>query len=231
MNCMIVDDDEMSRKTLHHLISLSEDLELEDTCNNAIEAMSLLNSKKIDLLLLDVEMPGISGPQLLKSIHKPPLVIVISGKKEYEKQALQLNIVDYLVKPVDPELFLKSIAKAKGLCDEAKNEVQFSGKGYITILDKHHPLKLNVVDILFFEAKDDCITIITADKKYTVCSTIDLLENKLDKQLFIRINRTCIVNIQHISVTEENTVILNDQLIPIAQEYKQDFSKRLNLLK
>ncbi len=229
MNCMIVDDDELSRRTLRHLVSLSEGLELEDTCNNAIEALSLLTTKKIDLLLLDIEMPGISGPQLLKSIHKPPLVIVISGKKEYKK--LQMNVIDYLLKPVDPELFLKSIAKAQQLCDETKNEIQFSAPDYITIKQQDRLLKLPLPEILYFEAKDDSVLIQTANNAFDAMSTIDLLETKLNTQFFIRINKMCLINIQHISDTSESFVLINDRRISISNEYKQDFNKRLNLLK
>jgi two-component system LytT family response regulator len=229
MNCMIIDDDEMSRRTLNQLVSQAEDLELADTCTNAIEAMSILNSKKVDLLLLDIEMPGISGPQLLKSIHKPPLVIVVSSKKEYALEAYEWNIVDYLTKPINPERFFKSIAKAKEVCDQEKNEIEFSGKGHIFIKNNGNRIQLNLKDILFLEGKDDSIKIVTADKEYLVYSTINLLESKLDPELFMKIHRSFIVNLNSIDSINENKLIIKEQIIPIGEDYKVNFNHRLNL--
>ncbi len=231
MNCMIVDDDEMSRRTLTHLVAQAEGLEVADTCNNAIEAMSILNSKKVDLLLLDVEMPGISGPQLLKSIHKPPLVIVISSKKEYELQASDWNIIDYLVKPVNPEHFFKSVAKAKDVCDQVKNEIEFSTKEHIFIKNNGKRIQLQLKDILFLEATADSINIVTAEKEYNVCSTINILESKLDPELFMKIHRSFIVNLNSIDSINENKIVIKDQVIPIGEDYKTNFNNRLNLLK
>ena len=113
MKCMIIDDDALSRKIITQLVLVTDGLELDDTCNNAIEAISLLNTRKVDLLLLDIEMPGISGVQLMKSLQDPPLIILISAKKQYHVDIDPRYIVDYLMKPVSPELFDKTIKKAK----------------------------------------------------------------------------------------------------------------------
>jgi len=231
MNCMIIDDDEMSRKTLNLLVTQVEDLELEDTCNNAIEAISILNSKKIDLLLLDIEMPGISGPQLLKSLNKPPLVIVVSANKEYALQAFEWNVVDYLVKPITPDRFFKSITKAKEVIDQAQNEIDFLSKDYIRIKDNGKQVQLALKDILFFEARHDCINIITTEKEYSVNSNFHVLEQHLDPDSFLRIHRSFIVNLQYISNINEQKIIVGQQVIPISPEYKTNFNKRLNLLK
>lgn len=231
MNCMIIDDDEMSRKTLGLLVSQTEDLELEETCNNAIEAINVLNSKTIDLLLLDIEMPGISGPQLLKSLHKPPLVIVVSANKEYALQAFEWKVVDYLVKPITPERFFKSIAKAKEVIDLGKNEIEFFSKDYIRIKDNGKPVQLALKDILFFEARHESVNIITTEKEYEVNSNFGFLEQHLDADSFLKVHRSFIVNLQYISTINENKIIVGQQLIPINPEYKTNFNKRLNLLK
>jgi two-component system, LytTR family, response regulator len=231
MNCMIIDDDEMSRKTLSLLVSQADDLELEDVCNNAIEAISILNSKKIDLLLLDIEMPGISGPQLIKSLHKPPLVIVVSANKEYALQAFEWNVVDYLAKPITPERFFKSIAKAKEVCDQGTNEIEFTNKDHIQIKDNGKRIQLALNDILFFEAKPDQINIITTEKEYATHSNFNFLEQHLDPDLFLRVHRSFIINLHYISSINENKVVVGQQLIPISPEYKSNFNKRLNLLK
>jgi DNA-binding LytR/AlgR family response regulator len=228
---MIIDDDEMSRKTLGLLVSQAEGLELEDTCNNAIEAISILNSKKIDLLLLDIEMPGISGPQLIKSLHKPPLVIVVSANKEYALQAFEWNVVDYLVKPITPDRFFKSITKAKEVFDQGKNEIEFSQKDYIYIKVSGKRVQLALSDILFFEAKHEHINILTTEKEYSINSNFAFLEQHLDPDVFLRIHRSFIINLHYSSSINENKVVVGQQLIPISPEYKTNFNKRLNLLK
>ncbi|HET8963696.1 MAG TPA: LytTR family DNA-binding domain-containing protein [Chitinophagales bacterium] len=228
---MIIDDDEMSRRTLNHLVSQAEDLDLEDVCNNAIEAMGVLHSKKIDLLLLDIEMPGISGPQLLKSIHKPPLVIVISSKTESALQPFGLNVIGYIRKPVNPELFFKSVAKAKKLCDEVKNEIEFSEKDSIFIKNDGNRIELYLNEIILLEGKFDAVNIITQENEYTVNSSVNFLETKLDPERFIKVHRSFIVNMNKITSINDNKIIIHERVIPVAEDFKDNFNKRLNLLK
>ncbi len=230
MNCMIIDDDEMSRQTLDRLVSQTEDLELEDTCNNAIEAMSILHEKKVDLLLLDIEMPGISGPQLLKSIKKPPMVIVVTSNKEYALQAFDLNVIDFLIKPVSRERFTKSIEKAKEFLHRHSNEIEISNE-YLYLNDKGKLISISLSDILFFESKTGTATIVTKDKEYTFHSNFNILENKLDPEKFIRIHRSFIINFNHVSSVNDNKVVISEQTIPIGPDFKTNFNKRLNLLK
>lgn len=229
MNCMIIDDDEMSRKTLDRLVSQTEDLELADTCNNAIEAMSILHSKKVDLLLLDIEMPGISGPQLLKTIKKPPMVIVVTSNKEYALQAFELNVIDFLIKPVTRERFLKSIDKAREYCQN-KNEIEFS-KDYIYVNNNGKRISISLKDVLFIESKVGAVNIVTEDHEYTVSCNFNLLEDKIDPERFMKIHRSFIINLNSVSSINENKVVINDQIIPIGPDYKDNFNKRLNLLK
>lgn len=233
MNCMIIDDDEMSRYTLDRLVSQTEDLELADTCNNAIEAMSILHSKKIDLLLLDIEMPGISGPQLLKTMKKPPLVIVVTANKEYALQAFELNVIDFLIKPVTRERFLKSIEKAREYWNQHQNnnsEIEVATE-YIYVNENGKRIPISLKDILFIESKVGSINIVTEDREYSISSSFNALEDKLDQEKFIKIHRSFIINLNHVSSINENKVIINDQLIPIGSDYKEAFNKRLNLLK
>ena len=229
MNCMIIDDDEMSRRTLDRLVSQTEDLELADTCNNAIEAMSIKKKKKVDLLLLDIEMPGISGPQLLKTIKKPPMVIVVTSNKEYALQAFELNVIDFLIKPVTKERFLKSIDKAREY-SQNKNEIEFS-KDYIYVNDNGKRISISLNGILFIESKVGAVNIVTEDHEYPVSCNFNLLEDKIDPERFMKIHRSFIINLNSVSSINENKVVINDQVIPIGKDYKDNFNKRLNLLK
>lgn len=230
MNCMIIDDDEMSRRTLDQLVSQTENLELSDTCNNAIEAMSILHSKKVDLLLLDIEMPGISGPQLIKSMKKPPMIIVVTSNKEHALQAFELNVIDFLIKPVTRERFLKSIEKAREYWNQSKNEIEFS-KDYLYINHNGKRISIHQNDILFIESKVGAISIVTEDKEYPVSINLNSMDGKLDPERFMKIHRSFIVNLSHLSSIHENKVLINEHVLPIGSDYKAGFNTRLNLLK
>jgi two-component system LytT family response regulator len=230
MNCMIIDDDEMSRRTLDQLVSQTDDLELSDTCNNAIEAMSILHSKKVDLLLLDIEMPGISGPQLLKSIKKPPMVIIVTANKEHALQAFELNVIDFLIKPVTRERFLKSIDKAREYWNQHKNGLEFS-RDYLYIYEngKRIPVPLN--NILFIESKVGAINIVTEDKEYHVPVNFNSLEDKLDTGKFVKIHRSFIINQNHLSSVHDSKVIIHGHILPLGTDYKANIHMRSNLSK
>lgn len=119
MKCMIIDDDKLSRIILTQLVTSTDGLELVETCNNAVEGISVLNEKKIDLLLLDVEMPGISGLQLIDSIKNPPLIIIISSAKQ---NFIHVNIIDYIIKPISSEFFNNAIKKSKEIFYKKEKE-------------------------------------------------------------------------------------------------------------
>ena len=113
MNCLIVDDELMSQNVMKHLVSQIDFLNLIGTCSSGVEALNVLNREKADLILLDVEMPGMSGLEFIKSLNSSPLVILATSKKEYAIEAFECNVVDYLVKPIAIDRFFKAIAKAK----------------------------------------------------------------------------------------------------------------------
>lgn len=230
MNCMIIDDDEMSRKTLDQLVSQTEDLELADTCNNAIEAMSILHSKKVDLLLLDIEMPGISGPQLIKSMKKPPMVIIVTANKEHALQAFELNVIDFLIKPVTRERFVKSIEKAREYWNQNKSDIEIS-KDYIYINHNGKRISLHQNDVLFIESKIGAINIVMEDEEYTVLTNFEGLDGKLDQERFMKIHRSFIVNLNRLSSIHENKVLIHEHVLPIGSDYRTNFNTRLNLLK
>lgn len=119
MKCMIIDDDIMSRNILTQLVSLTGGVEVDEICSNAVEGISILDSKKIDLLLLDIEMPGISGLQLIYSLKNPPLIIVISATKQ---NFVNNNVVDFIIKPISPEAFKNAIKKAKDFFYKKENQ-------------------------------------------------------------------------------------------------------------
>lgn len=230
MNCIIVDDDEMSRNAMKHLVSQVQYLNVIKICSTATEALNLMNNNKIDLMLLDIEMPDMSGLDLLKSLTKPPLTILATSKKEYALEAYEYNIVDYLLKPVALDRFFKAVSKSKEIFDNTQ-PVDFSGGNeYVFIKSNGTLIKLNIKEILWIEALGDYMTINTTDKKYTIHSTMKTIENKLSSDKFIRVHRSFIISIDNITSIDDNVIVIGKQLIPIGAVYKENLTKRLNFL-
>ena len=230
MNCIIVDDDEMSRKALEHLISQVPYLKLLGAYASPCEALSYMNNNDIDLMLLDIEMPGISGIEFIKSIKTPPLTIFATSRKEYALEAFECNIIDYLVKPISLDRFFKAIAKSKDIFDNNhKNEIG-RNQGCIFAKINGSLIKIDLNEILWIEALGDYITINTTEKKYTIHSTLKTILQKLPTDRFVRVHRSYIVAINCINSIDDNTIAIMKQLIPIGYVYKENLVKQLNLL-
>jgi len=233
MNCIIVDDDEMSRNALKHLVSQVPYLNLLGVYSKAGEALTALNSKEVDLMLLDVEMPDINGLEFIKSLKKPPLTILATSKKKYAIEAFEHNIVDYLVKPIALDRFFKAIAKSKEMFDNngsVKETEVSSTQDNVFVKINGALVKIMMKEILWIEALGDYITINTTEKKYTVHSTMKTMENKLAPDKFIRVHRSYIVSVDNINSIDDNTIVINKQLIPVGYVYKEKLMKQLNLL-
>jgi DNA-binding LytR/AlgR family response regulator len=225
-----VDDDEMSQKAMSFLVSQVPFLNLVGTYSNAGEALNSLNNVKVDLMLLDIEMPNINGLEFVKSLKNPPLTILATSQKRYALEAFECNIIDYLVKPIALDRFFKAITKAKDFFDTANKGFDLSNKEYMFVKMNGTLTKINIKEILWIEALGDYISINTSEKKYTVHSTMKAMENKLDTEKFIRVHRSFIVSVDTINSIDDNTIVINKQLIPIGFVYKENLTKRLNLL-
>jgi two-component system LytT family response regulator len=230
MNCIIVDDEEMSINALKHLISQIPLLNLVGVYRNAGETLNILNSKNVDLMLLDIELPDLNGLEFVRSLKNPPLTILATSKREYGIEAFECNIVDYLIKPVSIDRFFKAIARSKDLFDAFPQNADPATKDYVFVKINGTLSKINVKEILWIEALGDYIRINTTDKKYTIHSTLKAIENKFDSEKFIRVHRSYIVSVDNIDSIDDNTIVIDRQLIPIGYVYKDNLTKRLNLL-
>lgn len=230
MNCIIVDDDEMSTKAMKHLVSQVQFLKLIGTCNNASEALTILNNEKIDLMLLDIEMPEMSGLELINSIKSPPITILATSKTDYALEAFDSDAIDYMVKPISLDRFYKAIARAKDQYDSLQSTIDFSGTNYVFVKNNGALVKLHITEILWIDALGDYMTINTANKKYIVHSTMKVIESKLPTDKFIRVHRSYLISIDNITAIDDNVVVIGKQLIPVGAVYKENLTKRLNLL-
>lgn len=230
INCIIVDDDKLSRDAMKHLVSQVEFLNLVGICSNVAEALILLKNHKIDLLLLDIEMPHISGIDFIKSLKNPPLTILATSRKDYAIEAFECNVVDYLVKPISFDRFLKAVTKGKEMFENTNQSADFTNKEHVFIKSNGTIVKININEILWIEALGDYITINTSEKKHTIHSTMKLIENKLPSDRFIRVHRSFIVSINSITSIDDNVIVIEKQLIPIGAVHKESLMKRLKFL-
>ncbi len=229
MNCLIVDDNKMARTVLSHQIEDISFLNLVGECENVMQATSVLNSEKIDILFLDIEMPKISGIDFLRNVSNLPMVVLISSRPEYALEAFEYNVIDYIIKPLKADRFLKAIMKAKEIYDK-KNNLSTAEKEYFFFREKGVASKLKFEDIYYIQANGDYITIFTNAKNYTIHSTMNSIEKELPTDKFLRVHRSYIIALDKIETVEDNTAYINKKNIPIGDKQKSSLMERINLL-
>ena len=231
MKCIIVDDNKMARMALKQLVLQVPGLELIAECNDASEALDSLNSTTVDLVLLDIEMPGMSGFDLIKKLgYNKPLIIFTTAKKDYAVEAFELNVVDYLVKPIALPRFRQAIEKAQETLESNKQEVKVEEQGFVFVKDNGVLKRITIDDILFLEAMGDYVKVHTPQKFHVVHATLKSIEEKLPSSKFIRVHRSYIVAINKIDFIQEGTISIGKTSIPVADTHKSNLTKRLNLL-
>jgi DNA-binding LytR/AlgR family response regulator len=231
MRCIIVDDNKMARMALSQLVSQVPGLEAVAECSDASEGLEALNSTSVDLLLLDIEMPGMTGLELIRNLGtKRPLIIFTTAKTDYAVEAFELNVVDYLVKPISFPRFKQAIDKATEAIESNKQEVKVEEQGFVFVKDNGILKRISIDDILFLEAMGDYVKVHTAQKFHVVHATLKSIEEKLPASKFLRVHRSYIVAINKIDFIQEGTINIGKTSIPVADTHKTTLNKRLNLL-
>ena len=228
MKCLIVDDEHIARKIIEEFVRKTDFLESSGSCQNAIEAAKKIRDEKIDLIFLDVEMPEMSGLDLLKTMKEKPQIILITSKEKYAVEAFEFDVTDYIVKPPTYARFLKAVNKAvEKVAPISKQE---NTEGFIFAKVENRLVKIETAFINYIEANGDYATISTTEKNYTIYSTMKSLEDKIKNDSFVRVHRSFIININKINDIEDNTLLINKKIIPIGASYKNVLMKRLNIV-
>ena len=231
MKCLIVDDNKMARMAMKQLVSQVKTLDLVAECSDAMEAYNHLSTKNIDLLLLDIEMPGMTGLELTKKLgNKSPLIIFTTAKPDYAVEAFELNVADYLVKPVLPARFLQAIEKAKELTVATKKEDKPAEQDFVFVKDNGILKKINVEDIMYLEAMGDYVKVYTGQRFHVLHSTLKSIEEKLPQSKFVKVHRSYIVSLSKIDFIQDGAITIGKASVPIADTYRTVLNKRLNLL-
>jgi DNA-binding LytR/AlgR family response regulator len=231
MNALIIDDNEMARMSLKQLADRIDDLTIVAECASAFEAYNLLLTEPVDILLLDIEMPGMSGLELTKNlVNKRPVIIFITSKKEYASDAFDLNVVDYIIKPVTGLRFIQAIDKAREILNSNKEEVNVKEDEFIFIRDSNIIRRLKLDNILFAEAMGDYVKLYTPEKFYAIHTTLKSVEERLPASRFLRVHRSYLVAINKIDSLEGGVLIINRTPLPVADAYRSALSKRMNII-
>jgi two-component system, LytTR family, response regulator len=241
MNCIAIDDEPLALNIISEYCKKLAFANLTATYTNAVDAVAEIMKNKVDVMFLDVEMPGITGFEFINSLPEPPLLIFVSAHPEYAVDSFETNAVDFLLKPFSFDRFLKAINKAyvilnaktkSPLLQESINDsssVRNDKPGeYLFVKVDYSTTKVNYNEIKIIEGLKDYIKIYVNDKMLITKSTIKYMENKLPKDLFVRVHKSYIISINKIDKIEYNHIFIGQNKIPIGMQYKEAFYAKID---
>lgn len=228
--CIIVEDNDLARLTIQKLITQSGNLTVIGQYSNAIEAYPEISRLSPDIVFLDIEMPGMSGIELLRSMKQRPVVILTTSRVNYAVEAFELNVADYLVKPVTMPRLLQSLEKAREILSRKNAELNKVENEHLFIKDNGVLKKILLDDILWIEAMGDYVKVFTKEKWHILHTTLKSVEEKLGTSRLMRIHRSYIVALDKIDSIEDGVLNINNTPVPIAESYRSQLIQKLKLL-
>lgn len=235
ITCLLVDDEPPALDVLRSYIASVSSLELAGSCNDAIAALSLLREQHIDLLFLDIQMPHLLGTDLIRTLKNPPKVIFTTAYRKFAIEGFELDAVDYLLKPISFERFLKAVNKVMETSvklissNDNPDQQNNSNDAFINLRADRKNLKVPLNEILYIESLKDYIKVVTKTKNIVTKQAISSLEEVLPKNNFARIHRSFIVAINKIESFTSDTIEINKQELPISRMYRHEVDKILNV--
>ena len=220
MRCIIVDDEPIARKILQEFVEQVPFLELVAKFENAAKTEAFLQNNHADLMLLDIEMPKVSGLELLKKADIKPLVILTTAFPQYALEGYELDIIDYLLKPFAFSRFLKAVQKAKDFADMKNNKAANIFSSYLFVRSEKRIEKIELKDILYVESLGNYVSICTENKKIIAYLTLKSIESQLPANEFIKIHQSFLVACPRIDAIEGNEVKIQDKALPISRNYR-----------
>jgi len=227
ISCIIVDDEPLSQDVIREFVNEIPWLRLKGVCFNALEAMEILHEEKIDLIFLDINMPKLTGIKFARSLELAPMIIFTTAYPEYAVEGFELDAVDYLVKPVAFERFLKAVNKAREQADMKNSQINEKTGRYLVLKSDKKIYKIDEKDILYIQSWGDYVKVFTKDRVIIATETMKNLEIRLGDQ-FIRIHKSYIVSTQSIQFIEGNQVKIGENYLPIGLTFKEQLMEKLN---
>ena len=236
LNVLIVDDEFHARKLLADYVSKIPFLNLVKTCTNVFEAIEVMQKECIDLLILDIQMPDMTGMEFARSLNKKPIIIFSTAYSEYALESYELDVADYLLKPIEFPRFLQGIYRAKSRYEmkfptketSQTQKTEVNKDDFITVKDGTKIHKIQYPDLLYIEGQREYVTFHTTQKNITALYVLKNLEDILPKDRFIRVHKSYIVAIRYIEMIEGNMLKIKGETIPIGGNYRNDLLDRLN---
>ncbi len=231
ISCIIVDDEPLARTAIRSLLSRFEDMEVVAECEDTFEALKVLQGKKVDLMFLDIQMPEVSGLDFLRSLKNPPAVILTTAHREYALEGYELDVLDYLIKPISFERMMKAIDKyyhhhSRTMVPASQAEEQQDN--FITIRADRKNIRLRLDDILWISSLKDYVQLYTKEEKYITQVPIGEIEQQLPDEMFLRIHRSYIVNVSRVTAFTGQDVEIGQVELPIGRSYKNLVFNLLN---
>ncbi len=228
---MVVDDEALARQLIETHIAGVPGLEIVYSCLSAAEAGEYLKLNKVDLLFLDIHLPQLSGIDFLKSLEHPPKVIFTTAYSEFALEGYELNVLDYLLKPITFERFYKAVHKAIEILDIEKeikesSSAQLEEKS-ILIKSSHQLIRIELADILYIEGLHKYIKIVSKQKNYTTLFAISAMEKELPSQQFYRCHRSFIINLSKVELIEGHQLVMGTHRVPVSKSNKQELISKL----
>lgn len=233
--CLIIDDEPLARDLMRSHISKLENFEIVAECGDAMKAMQELRDQKVDLMFMDIQMPQITGIEFLKILKNPPKVIITTAYREYAIDSFELDVVDYLLKPITFERFLKSVNKYYQVSQEEipvaapVSDVIQSEEAFIYVKENKRVIKVNLCEILYIEGLSEYVQIYTDRKKIITKTSMTSLEEKLPNDGFLRIHKSFIVSLSRIEAFTAHTIEVPGKELPIGRSYKNTVLDALQL--
>ena len=233
-NVIIVDDEYLAQKLLQDYVSKVDTLQIVAVCSNAFEAMNALKNHQVDIMFLDIQMPDLTGLELVKSLEHKPAVIFTTAYSEYAVDAFNLSVVDYLLKPFDFPRFFQAVTKAIGIeqpsvvsADDKPNDTVSRSNDFITVKADYKLYKINYDDLLYIEGQHEYVTFHTTQRRITALFALKELEEILPKDKFVRVHKSYIVSFKHIQDLDKSDVTVAGNKVPVGASYREELLARL----
>jgi len=228
--CIIVDDERPARELIQLHLSCLRDFSLLESFENAVEAFNFIQQNKVDLIFLDIQMPKISGLKLIKSLKIAPKIILTTAYREYAVEAFELDALDYMVKPITQERFMKAISKFNYYHNTLTENLQIADNfkdAYIFLKTGTQQTKIYLKDIIYIEGLKDYVKVHTRDKVLLASERLSYMEQKLPENKFSRIHKSFIVALPKITHYTSEQISIGNTTLPIGRVFKNEFLKKL----
>lgn len=228
MNCIIIDDEPLAREAIEMLINQTDDLDLIGLFNSPETASSFIENNTVELIFLDIQMPGINGIEFARTIPKETFVIFTTAYSEFASDSYEVDAIDYLIKPVKPERFQKAVEKAHTYsklfkADYASNNIEKVADDFFFVKADRRIFKVYFNNILFIQGLKDYVVMHSENQKVMTAMNIKTIYDQLPKDMFVRVSKSYVINVKHIGSVDNNTVYIGTNEIPIGSIYRDFF--------